>query len=97
MLAFPAAFVVVVVGFLSRIQRESPDSFGRVYVDVSAVVVKELERELPILHRIFQVLGAAANLKLNIQRCHHPALLCTRGRAQQVTCRGRAGVWEQDV
>ncbi len=45
----PPLFLAVVDGLLDRIQRESPDSFVRVYADDSAVVVSDATMETPVL------------------------------------------------
>ncbi len=56
-------------GLIRRMQRESPDTFLRLYADDTAVIWKDVRKEASILQRVMQDLALAANLKLNIRKC----------------------------
>ena len=70
----PLLFVVVADGLLRCIQREAPDAFVRMYADNAAIVVQDVEVEMPQMQKIFQAVGEAARLRLNIQKCVYSPL-----------------------
>ena len=67
----PLLFVVVVDGLLRCMQRESPDTYARMYADDTAIVVQNVQVQVPQIQKIFKLIGEAAHLRLNIQKCVH--------------------------
>ena len=65
----PLLFVVVLDGLLRRLRADSPRTFTRMYADDTAMVLEDIVKELPVLDLIFQEIGRAANLHLNVRKC----------------------------
>ncbi len=62
----PLLFVIAVDGIIRRVALESKDTFVRMYADDTAMVMKNLTAELPILANIFTDLQEASHLAFNI-------------------------------
>ena len=65
----PLLFVVAMDGLLRRFRREIPQCTPRAYADDTAIVLRDLIRDLPTASSIFAELAVASRLTLNFPKC----------------------------
>ena len=79
----PLLFALVVDILLRRIQKHLPDCTVRAFADDIAVVVKDVQRDMPILRKIFHEFSQISNLDLNMPKCVLVPLWCDSLAAQK--------------
>ena len=89
----PLIFSLVVDVLLRRIQRLVPSCTTRAFADDIALVLEDVERDMPILRKIFYEFSQVSNLDLNMPKCVLIPLWCEELSKQKDFINERLPEW----